>query len=129
MKLLRGLAVVAVLCAFPAVALAYKPASKSQSAALYRAVAGKDPAGIPQRCLRFEVSTANSAWATVDYNDGPKGAPRGCLKYGFNGVTIFHYRAGRWRYVDEGSAFVEPSGRCSLTGKIPQSVIKDFKLC
>jgi hypothetical protein len=129
MRHAKWLGAVVLLGVSPAVALASKPANKPQSAALYRAAARYEPAHIPARCLRIEVSSANSAWATVAYRVGPKGPLRGCVKYGFNGVTIFHYRVGRWRYVTEGSDFSTSNGGCALKGKLPQGVINDFRLC
>jgi hypothetical protein len=129
MRYAKWVAVITLLGVFPAVALARKPANNRQSAALYRAAGRYEPAHIPQRCLTFEVSTANSSWATVQYKVGPKGPAQACVKYGFNGVTIFHYRSGRWRYVTEGSSFANGSGGCALKGTLPQAVIKDFRLC
>jgi hypothetical protein len=129
MRLIKWLAAIVAVAAFPAVALASKPANSRQSAALYKAVKAHDPAGIPERCLRFTISTANRSWADVGLKVTSKGVARGCSKWGFNGVTIFHYRSGRWHYVTEGSSFIGQGGGCSLTGRIPRAVIKDLGLC
>jgi hypothetical protein len=130
MRHLRWFAAIAGVPMFPAVALAYKPADPPQAAALYRAFSKAPTAGkTPQRCLRLVVSTADASWATIGYRYGVNGPLRGCLKYEADGVIIFHYRGGRWRYVSEGSDFLTATGRCVLTGKIPRAVLKDLRLC
>ncbi|MGZ4167219.1 MAG: hypothetical protein ACXVR1_01220 [Solirubrobacteraceae bacterium] len=52
-----------------------------------------------------------------------------CAKFVADGVVLFHYRAGQWRYVSAGSDFRNGNGGCSLTGTVPRRVIADFKLC
>jgi hypothetical protein len=54
--------------------------------------------------------------------------PAGCAKYAANGISIFHYRAGRWRFVTAGSSFVNSDGTCGVP-HVPRAVIKDFRLC
>ncbi|MGH2858874.1 MAG: hypothetical protein ACRDMJ_15475 [Solirubrobacteraceae bacterium] len=128
MRHLRWLAVIVVLAALPAVALAQKPANGSQRHALYRAFVGLEHGqkATPERCLVFEVSTAASGWGNVFFNGAHM--PHGCVKYGFNGVTIFHFTRGKWRMVTEGSSFVGSNGKCSVP-HVPMKVARDFKLC
>ena len=132
MKYLKVLMVLAVLGAYPAVALAHKKPSKSQQAALVKAFnkAVKAPSPIPVKCLREEISTVNASWAWVEFAFDRKGhLPSGCLKFAANGQTIFHFRAGRWHWVTSGSDFQNPNGGCSLDNKMPRKVIKDLGLC
>lgn len=122
-----GLVLLALL-AFPAVALASRPASTSQRAALLKAFGDKQA---PSRCLTVLISTSNRSWAALYFTGlwvPARKMPPGCAKYAANGITIFHYRAGRWRFVTAGSSFVNSSGKCGVP-RVPKAVIKDFRLC
>lgn len=122
-----GLVLLALL-AFPAVALASKPASTSQKAALLKAFGDKQA---PARCLTALISTSNRSWGAVYFTGlwvPARKMPPGCAKYAANGITIFHYRAGRWRFVTAGSSFVNSNGKCGVA-HVPKAVIKDFHLC
>jgi hypothetical protein len=125
---LRPLVVLVTLGGFPAVALASTPATQSQKRSLIRA-AGDNR--VPARCLTARISTANRSFAEF-YFTGLWGAgqrmPRGCAKYAANGVTIFHYRAGRWRSVTSGSSFITGNGVCQVP-HVPKPVVEDFRLC
>jgi hypothetical protein len=46
-----------------------------------------------------------------------------------DGVVLFHYRAGKWRFVTAGSSFRNGNGGCALSKTVPRAVIADFKLC
>ncbi|MGH2876774.1 MAG: hypothetical protein ACRDNJ_01680 [Solirubrobacteraceae bacterium] len=127
MRHLRWLAVVVVMAALPTVALAQKPASRAQRRGLYHALTAMSHGPqTPERCLKFVVSTAAGGWGNVFFRGTHP--PHGCLKFGFNGVTIFHLKHGRWRFVTEGSSFVGSNGRCSVP-HVPKRVAHDFKLC
>jgi hypothetical protein len=120
--------VLLTLLAFPAVAVASKSASKSQRAALLKAFGDKQAAA---RCLTTLISTANRSWGAVYFTGlwvPARKMPPGCAKYAANGITIFHYRSGRWRAVTAGSSFVNSNGKCEVP-QVPKAVIKDFRLC
>jgi len=122
-----GLVLLALLV-FPAVALASAPASKTQRTALLKAFGDKQA---PARCLTTLISTANRSWGAVYFTGlwvPARKMPRGCAKYAANGITIFHYRVGRWRAVTAGSSFVNSNGTCGVP-HVPRAVIKDFRLC
>jgi hypothetical protein len=122
-----GLVLLALL-AFPTVALASKPASASQKAALLKAFGDKQA---PARCLTALISTPNRSWGAVYFTGlwvPARKMPAGCAKYAANGISIFHYRAGRWRFVTAGSSFVNSDGTCGVP-HVPRAVIKDFRLC
>jgi hypothetical protein len=132
MKYVKVLIVLAVLGAYPAVALAHKKPSKSQQTALVRAFnkAVKTPVAVPSKCLREEVSTVNQSWAWVEFGVDHQGRlPAVCEKFASNGQVIFHFRAGKWHWVTSGSDFQNPNGSCSLDNKMPRKVIKDLDLC
>jgi hypothetical protein len=124
----RTLLVLATVVGFPAAALASTPANQKQKIALTKA-AGESR--VPARCLTAVISTADPSFAEV-YFTGLWGAgqrmPRGCAKFAANGVTIFHDRAGRWRFVTAGSSFVTSTGGCRVP-HVPTPVVKDFRLC
>jgi hypothetical protein len=132
MKYVKVLIVLAVLGAYPAVALAHKKPSKSQQTALVKAFnkAVKTPVAVPSKCLREEVSTVNQSWAWVEFGVDHQGRlPAVCEKFASNGQVIFHFRAGKWHWVTSGSDFQNPNGGCSLDNKMPKKVIKDLDLC
>jgi len=129
MRHVKMLLVLAALAACPAVALAHTAPTPSQRTALAQAFGRYVHAVVPAHCLRYAVSTANRAWAEVEFF----GVARGklipsCAKFASNGEVIFHYRNGKWRFVTAGSSFVNSNGSCSVRG-VPKSVVKDFKLC
>lgn len=128
MRHLKVVAAVVALVAFPGVALASRSAGASQRSALYTALRKLYHGHVapPERCLSFRVSTAASGWANVTFNGAHPA--HGCLRYGFNGATIFHHTRGQWRFVTEGSSFVGSNGRCSVP-HVPMKVARDFKLC
>lgn len=130
MRYVKVLIVVAVLGAYPAVALAHKAPSKSQRSALVGATDGYLHESVPGKCLREEISTADASWAEVGFAFGKAGhPPAGCAKFAADGVILFHFRAGRWRFQGAGSDFRNGNGGCSLSKKVPSKVIADFKLC
>jgi hypothetical protein len=129
MRYLRVLPVFAVLAVYPALALAHRAPTRSQKAALNTAFNKYVHATVPAHCLRYEVSTANSAWADVEFDGVQKGKLiPSCAKFASNGEVIFHLTRGRWRFVTAGSSFVNSNGTCGARG-VPTSVVKDFKLC
>jgi hypothetical protein len=66
-------------------ALAHRPATRSEKAALTRAFNRSAHEHVPERCLDAVVSTANTTWAEVYF----KGLmPHGCERYAANGVSI-----------------------------------------
>jgi hypothetical protein len=52
-----------------------------------------------------------------------------CAKFVADGVVLFRYRAGKWRFVTAGSSFRSGNGSCALSKTVPRTVIADFKLC
>jgi hypothetical protein len=128
MRYLKVLLAIAVLGAYPAVALAHKAPTKRQQAALVKALDGYAHEPVPGKCLKEQVSTANTSWAEVHFAF-PVHIPAVCAKFVADGVVLFHYRAGKWRYVTAGSSFRNGNGTCALTRSVPRKVIADFKLC
>lgn len=128
MRYLRPLLALLSLAALPAAAFASTPASQSQRGALLRAFGDS---GVPARCLTTLVSTTDRSFAEV-YFTGLWGAgqpvPAGCGRYAANGVTIFHYSSGHWRFVTAGSSFVTGTGSCGVL-HVPTPVVEDFGLC
>jgi hypothetical protein len=132
MRYVKLVAVLVAVCAYPAVALAHKKPSKSQQAALVKAFnrAVKAPVAVPAKCLREEISTANSSWAWVEFGFDHSGQlPAVCAKFAADGKVVFHFRAGKWHWFASGSDFHSGSGGCSLSGKVPRKVISDLDLC
>jgi hypothetical protein len=130
MKYLKLFSALAVLAAYPAVALAHKAPTKSQRTALVKAFDRNVKEPVPAKCLRAEVSTANASWAYVEFGFSHTGRlPVICAKFAADGRAIFHFRAGRWRWVTSGSDFRNGNGGCSLNNKVPRNVIKDLSLC
>ncbi|HEX4011296.1 MAG TPA: hypothetical protein VHX62_14850 [Solirubrobacteraceae bacterium] len=125
MRYVKWLAVVAVLCAYPAVALAHKAPSAGQKTALTSAFDKYVDKSVPAKCLRYEVSTANSAYALVAFATR---LPHSCLADASDGVVIFHLKSHRWRFVTAGSSFISGSGKCDVP-HVPKNVAADFKLC
>jgi hypothetical protein len=125
MRYVKWLAVIAVLCAFPAVALAHRAPSASQKTALTTAFDKYVDRSVPAKCLRYEVSTANSAYALVAF---AAKLSHSCLKEASDGVVIFHLKSHRWRFVTAGSSFISGSGTCDVP-HVPRNVAVDFKLC
>jgi hypothetical protein len=126
MRYIKLLAVCVVIGAYPtALALAHRAPTRSEKAALTHAFDSyvKQPA--PARCLQFEVSTRNAAWADVAF--APR-SPKSCLKYASNGDVIFHHTSGKWRFVTAGSSFVSGNGTCHVP-HVPKPVVADFRLC
>jgi hypothetical protein len=130
MRYVKVLLVLAVLGAYPAIALAHKAPNRRQRAALVKAFDRYVKAPVAAKCLREEVSTVNSSWAWVEFGFGRSGQlPAVCAKFASNGQVVFHYRAGRWRWIAAGSDFRNGNGTCSLSSKMPGRVIKDLGLC
>ena len=67
MRYLKVLLAMAVLAAYPAVALAHKAPTKRQQAALIKALDGYAHEPVPGKCLKEEVSTPNISWAEVHF--------------------------------------------------------------
>jgi hypothetical protein len=129
MRFIKLLALTAVLGAYPAVALAHKAPSPSQRTALAQAFSRYVHAQVPAHCLRYEISTANRAWADVEFAGVAHGKlVPSCAKFASNGEVIFHFKGGKWRWVTAGSSFVNSNGTCGVPG-VPKSVVADFKLC
>ncbi len=130
MRYLKLVVVLAAVCAYPAVALAHKAPSKSQQKALVAAFDKSLKEPVPGQCLREEISTANTSWATVQFGFKHSGKlPVICAKFAADGKVIFHFKKGAWRWVGSGSDFRNGDGGCSLTGKMPKKVISDLDLC
>ena len=126
MRYFKAFVVTVALGVFPAVALARATATSRQRSGLYTAfkqLSHGHPT--PERCLTFTVSTAQSGWANVTFSGAHPA--HGCLPFGFNGATIFHFTRGHWRLVTEGSSFFS-NGKCSVP-HVPMKVARDFKLC
>jgi hypothetical protein len=130
MRYVKVLLALAALGACPAVALAHKAPSRSQRAALVNAFDRNLKEAIPAKCLREEISTANTSWAWVEFAFDRTGRlPAGCAKFAANGKAVFHFRAGKWRWITSGSDFLNGNGKCSLNNKLPRKVITDLALC
>jgi hypothetical protein len=130
MRYVKVLIVLAVLGAYPAVALAHKAPNKRQRTSLVRATDSYLHEPIPGKCLREQISTANTSWAEVGFAFGKAGhPPAGCAKFAADGVILFHFRAGQWRFEAAGSSFRDANGGCALSKTMPRKVIADFKLC
>jgi len=125
MRHIRWLAIVALLCAYPAVALAHKAPSKTQKTALTKAFDGYVGKSVAAKCLRYEVSTANRTYALVAF---AVHLPHSCVTEASDGVVIFHLKSGRWKFVTAGSSFIDDGGKCDVP-HVPRNVVKDFKLC
>jgi hypothetical protein len=127
-RYLRPLIVLGAVVGSSTAAFASTPATQSQKRALMRAAGDSR---VPARCLTALISTADRSFAEL-YFTGLWGAgqrmPRGCEEFVANGVTIFHYRAGHWRFVTAGSSFVTSTGGCRVP-HVPTPVVKDFRLC
>ena len=130
MRYVKVLIVLAVLGAYPAVALAHRAPSKHQRTALVRATNSYLHEQIPGPCLREKISTPDTSWAEVGFAPGPNGhLPVICAKFAADGVILFHFHAGQWHFKGAGSDFRNGNGSCALTKTVPHKVITDFKLC
>jgi hypothetical protein len=130
MRYVKVLLVLAVLGAYPAVALAHKAPNRRQRIALVKAFDQYVKEPVAAKCLREEVSTVNASWAWVEFGFGHNGRlPAGCAKFAANGQAVFHFRAGKWRWIAAGSDFRNGNGSCSLSRKMPARVISDLGLC
>jgi hypothetical protein len=127
-RYLKSLLVLVALGGLPAAAFASTPATPSQKTALLKAAGDSR---VPARCLTARISSADRSFAEV-YFTGLWGAGqrllRGCERYAANGVSIYHYRAGRWHFVTAGSSFVTGRGVCRVP-HVPTPVVADFRLC
>ena len=130
MRYVKLVAVLAAVCAYPAVAFAHKAPSVSQKKALVKAFDNNVKEPVPAKCLREEVSTANSSWAWVEFGVSHSGKlPVICAKFASDGRVVFHFKGGKWHWVTSGSDFHNGNGGCSLNGKLPKKVISDLDLC
>jgi hypothetical protein len=130
MRYVRVLAVIAVLGAYPAVALAHRAPNKRQQTGLVKAFDNYVKEPVPGQCLREEISTPNMSWADIEFGFDHKGhLPAVCAKFAADGKVIFHFRAGKWRWIASGSDFRSSSGGCSLSKDVPPKVISDLDLC
>ena len=132
MRYVKVLVVLAVLGAYPAVALAHKAPTKSQRTALVKAFnqAVKTPVAVPSKCLREEISTVNASWAGVEFGFDSKGRlPAVCAKFAANGQVIFHFRAGKWHSGARAATSATPTVAAAWTRKMPRKVITDLDLC
>jgi hypothetical protein len=130
MRYVKVLPALAVLGVYPAVALAHKAPSKSQRTALVKATDSYLHEPVSGKCLKEEISTANTSWAKVGFAPGPNGhLPAICAKFAADGVILFEHRKGHWHFEAAGSSFRNGNGSCSLTKVVPRNVIADFKLC
>jgi hypothetical protein len=117
--------VVIVILALPCVALARRLATKRQhDRVVAAAVAAHDISKAQGRCARVFISTANTDWASLDFPAAATGKPRSCLMLAANGIALFHYRHGQWRFVTVGSDF--PT--CPPKG-VPRRVAHDLRIC
>jgi len=129
MRYAKLLVLTAVVAAYPAVALAHKAPTKTQRTALSQAFNRYVHASVPAHCLKYEVSTANRAWAEVEFDGVTHGKlVPSCAKFASNGEVIFHFKGGKWRFVTAGSSFENSNGTCGARG-VPASVVADFRLC
>jgi hypothetical protein len=130
MKYVKVSIVLAVLGAYPAMALAHKAPSKAQRTALVKAFDRNLKEPVPAKCLREQISTPNQSWAWVAFGGKPTNQlPVICAKFAADGRAVFHYRAGKWRWIASGSDFRNGNGSCSLSKKVPAKVISDLGLC
>jgi hypothetical protein len=117
--------VVAVGVLLPAVAFARRLANKHQRAGVIAATVAAGDINAPQgRCARVFISTPNTDWASLDFPAATTGKPKNCQALSANGVSVLHFRHGKWRFVTSGSAFL----RCPPKG-VPKSVARDLRIC
>jgi hypothetical protein len=113
---------IAIAALSPAVALARRLATSRQHAAVVNAaVVAHDLNQRQGRCTQVYISTANTSWAALDF---PAKEPKSCLALAANGIAVFHYRSGRWRFLTAGSDF----STCPPRG-VPRNVTHDLRLC
>jgi len=113
--------VLVVGVALPAAALAHRPATKSERAAIRQAVVRQHQVTKTQAaCQTVTISTVNSRYATVTW---PRKLSRACLRVAANGVIIEHRTKRGWTLVTDGSDL-----RCPIKG-VPARVARDLKVC
>jgi hypothetical protein len=108
--------------AIPTVALGRQRATSTQHSRIVNAaVAGKVISKAQGPCVQVFVSTVDRSWATLGF---PVKLSAHCQKLAANGVAVFHFRAGRWRLVADGSDFQPCPPKA-----VPKRVAKDLRLC
>jgi hypothetical protein len=113
--------VLAVGVALPAAALAHRRASKSERAAILKAVVRQHQLTNAQAaCQTVTISTVNSRYATTTW---PSHLSHACLRVAANGVIIEHKTTRGWTLVADGSDL-----HCPIKG-VPARVARDLKLC
>jgi hypothetical protein len=102
-------------------ALAQRPATKRERKAVVAAALAVQDIGAPQApCVRIRVSSADRDWASLSFPNNPT---RACAPYTANGISLYHWHRGRWRFVVAGSEF-----RCPIHG-VPMRVARDLGAC
>jgi hypothetical protein len=81
----------------PALALAHRPASRSETQALIRATPGQRH--YPVRCAKADNATVARGWAAWTFNPHA----RSCTRFGFDGVTYEQTRSHHWHFVWQSS--------------------------
>ena len=112
---------VAVGVALPAAAVAHRRATKSERAAILKAVVRQHQLSKAQAaCQTVTISTVNTHYATATW---PRKLSRACLRVAADGVIIEHQTARGWTLVSDGSDL-----RCPIKG-VPTRVARDLKVC
>ena len=107
------LAALAALALLPTTALADRPPTKRERAAIGKGV------DVPVRCLKIRVSTVNTRWASMQV----RSLRRSCRRWAADGVAVYKRRtSGGWRFVTAGSAFDCP------VPKVPPKVVEDLHI-
>jgi hypothetical protein len=112
------LLLLALLACVPALASARRGAHGRQKAAILQAAGFGRHA--PLKCYDVYTSTVDGTWATATFGGSIKGV---CLQVASNGVTVVHFKHGRWHFVTSGSSF-----GCPIPGHIPPRVQHDLRL-
>lgn len=109
------------LLAVPGLAFGRRRASRSERAAVVRAAERQGDIGRQQApCVVIYVSNVNRAWSSLSFPEKPS---RACLPFEANGVSLYHWSHGRWRFVTAGDEF-----RCPIGG-VPSRVAHDLRVC
>jgi hypothetical protein len=106
--LVLTIAVAAIMVVAPA-AFAHRLATSAERAAMLYHPGNRtgspgpvgEPKSFPARCALADIATVvkGSQWGGYTFNSHATG----CMRFGFNGVSIEHKIAGRWYVLWEGS--------------------------
>jgi hypothetical protein len=104
--------VVALLAVLAPAALAARPATSEEQAAIAAALS------LPPQCITARVSTVDETWSRADLTN-TAGCPMG------DGLTVLRQQSGQWTSVHQGPADLEP---CPVE-PIPTRVAVDLRVC